>query len=336
MHDPEIEKNARLRPERNDLCTGCHVEMGQKTAGHTHHAETSAGSSCVECHMPRTVFSIKAAIRDHSISPPAPENTIRHGIPNACNVCHQDRSAKWALEWVERWYPGRRREKLVRRADAFAGARAGNPESLSPLLAILDDPSEGPLARANAAGHLGRRFASNPRAVEALVEAVGADHPLVRAVAALNLSQARESRDLVVPALLRSLFDSSRTVRMSATLSLLNFGVTRLGGEAGRSFESAKREYLIRAEINADDALSQAEVGKFHLLNGDAAPAAKAFETSLRLDPDRPAVKYYLALTQVAQNRQSEAKELLAEIPERDPLYNQARALLKKLDLDPR
>ena len=44
--------------------------------------------------MPRTVLSIKAEIRDHSMSIPVPENTIHHGIPNACNVCHQDRDAR--------------------------------------------------------------------------------------------------------------------------------------------------------------------------------------------------------------------------------------------------
>ena len=36
----------------------------------------SAGSSCVECHMPKTVFSIKATMRDHTISLPTPENTV--------------------------------------------------------------------------------------------------------------------------------------------------------------------------------------------------------------------------------------------------------------------
>ena len=48
--------------------------------------------------MPRTVQSIKAEIRDHSMSVPVPENTIRHGIPNACNLCHKDQDARWSLE----------------------------------------------------------------------------------------------------------------------------------------------------------------------------------------------------------------------------------------------
>ena len=46
--------------------------------------------------MPATVLSIKAEIRDHSMSIPVPENTKQHGIPNACNQCHKDRDADWA------------------------------------------------------------------------------------------------------------------------------------------------------------------------------------------------------------------------------------------------
>ena len=54
--------------------------------------------------MPRTVQSIKAEIRDHSMSVPAPENTIRHAIPNACNLCHKDHDARWSLEKMNAWY----------------------------------------------------------------------------------------------------------------------------------------------------------------------------------------------------------------------------------------
>ena len=75
-HETEIERNPQLRPDANALCTRCHEAVGKTLTAHTHHAERSTGSSCVECHMPRTVQSIKAEIRDHSMSVPAPENTI--------------------------------------------------------------------------------------------------------------------------------------------------------------------------------------------------------------------------------------------------------------------
>ncbi len=65
VHDPEVEKSAALRPGSNGICVRCHAAIAQNVTAHTHHRSDSAGSACVECHMPRTVFSIKASIRDH-------------------------------------------------------------------------------------------------------------------------------------------------------------------------------------------------------------------------------------------------------------------------------
>ena len=81
--------------------------IGAAVTSHTRHLAGSPGSSCVECHMPRTVLSIKARIRDHSMSLPAPENTVRFAIPNACNECHADKKASWAVE--DAWRSGGRK-----------------------------------------------------------------------------------------------------------------------------------------------------------------------------------------------------------------------------------
>ena len=170
VHQVEIEKNPQLRPTANALCTRCHIKIGEAIAAHTHHASGSAGSSCVECHMPRTVYSIKAEIRDHSMSIPVPENTIRHGIPNACNLCHKDRDANWSIKQMDAWYGDRSRQKLIRRADAFALAGKGDPRAITNLLAILAEPSEGPLVRANAVGHLSR-FSIDPTVFPAIEKA---------------------------------------------------------------------------------------------------------------------------------------------------------------------
>src|SRR5438552_10409083 len=117
------------------------------------------------------------------MSIPVPENTINHGIPNACNGCHKHRDARWALKQTNDWYGGRSRQKLIQRADAFAQARAGDPGAIPKLLAILAKPAEGPLVRANAAGHLSG-FANDPRVFGALVAALTDAEPLVRAVSA--------------------------------------------------------------------------------------------------------------------------------------------------------
>ena len=328
-HETEIEKNPQLRPDANALCTRCHEAIGKSVTAHSHHAEKSAGSSCVECHMPRTVLSIKAAIRDHSMSIPVPENTLHHGIPNACNVCHTDRDAQWALDRMKPWYGDRSRQKLIERADAFAMARAGGQAAVGKLLEILAKPSEGPLVRANAVGYLSR-FSSDPRTYPALEGAAADPEPLVRAVAALRIKPGQANLAAAVRALTRALGDPVATVRLSAAVSLVRLGVQQLPGEDGARFDRAKEAYRARAELNSDDAGSQLGAGKFYLMAGDPVIALRALESSLRLDPEMPA-QYFLAYAHAEQRQYQEAREILHTIPPGDPQYANAQELLKAI-----
>jgi predicted CXXCH cytochrome family protein len=340
-HETEIERNPQLRPDANALCTRCHEAIGKAVPAHTHHAESSAGSSCVECHMPRTVYSIKAGIRDHSIGIPVPENTIGHAIPNACNVCHKDRDAQWSLQQMKPWYGDgygdgygdARRRKLILRADAFSLARANHPDAVPKLIGILATSSEGPLVRANAAGHLGR-FPQDPRAFTALERALTDPEPLVRAVAALRITPGAAGRQTAVAALVPRLGDSSTTVRVAAAVALVSLGASlgagQLSGQDRERFESANQIFRARAQLNSDDAAQQLGAGRFYLLAGDPVTAASAFETSLKLDPDLPA-RYFLAYAYAQQGKLDEARKLLRAIPQADPQYPKAQTLLQAI-----
>ena len=212
-----MERSPQLRPDANALCAHCHRSIGESVAAHSHHAERSAGASCIECHMPRTVLSIKAEIRDHSITIPAPENTVLHAIPNACNGCHKGRDAAWAARQMHEWYGDRSRRNSIRRANAFAQARKGDTGSIAALIAIAADPLENPLSRANAVGYLSR-FSSEPLVFRALQRALSDPHPLVRAVAALRMNAPTDSRPFAVIVLTHSLGDSSAVVRLASAI----------------------------------------------------------------------------------------------------------------------
>ena len=328
-HETEIERNPQLRPDANALCTQCHEALGKKLSAHTHHAEASTGSSCVECHMPRTVLSIKAEIRDHSMSIPAPENTIRHAIPNACNLCHKDRDAAWALRQMNEWYSPASRQKMIQRADAFALARAGKTDAVPLLLRILAAPSEGPLVRANAAGYLSR-FTRDPKAYSALESALTDAQPLVRAIAALRLTPPAANRASAVAALTHALADPMATVRVSAAVTLVSLGVARLDGEDGRRFADVQQVYRARAQLNSDDALQQLGAGKFYLLTGDPVSALGALENSLKLDPEVPA-KYFLAYAHAERGEYQQARDVLGTIPPSNAQYPKAQELLRSI-----
>lgn len=83
-------------------CTTCHTDAKSRT--HGHHAEGSAGNACVACHMPRTSYALFSAIRSHRIDSPSASASLATGKPNACNLCHLDRSIAWTAEWLSTWY----------------------------------------------------------------------------------------------------------------------------------------------------------------------------------------------------------------------------------------
>ncbi len=90
----------------NAACLGCHEGFGneQTLAAHTHHLPDSSGSACQNCHMPYTTWGLLKAIRSHTIASPSALESRDVGRPNACNLCHLDRSLAWTGRWLGAWY----------------------------------------------------------------------------------------------------------------------------------------------------------------------------------------------------------------------------------------
>ncbi|HJT87373.1 MAG TPA: HEAT repeat domain-containing protein [Bryobacteraceae bacterium] len=277
------------KPAAAETCARCHTTI---SAAHSHHPATI---HCVDCHMPETVLSLNTRMRDHSISVPAPENTIRHAVPNACNLCHHDKDAAWAARQVTAWYGETASSRRpLRRAGAFTSARKNDPAAIPPLLAILSDPSEGPWIRANAAGWLGR-FSTDPAAYSAVLHAFSDPEPLVRATATIALSPSAGQRPAAAEQLVSLLKDPTVAVRMNAAIALVGMGVQPFSGEDGERFERAKQLYAARADLNADDPQQQFAAGRFFLLAGDTGRAAAALRSTLTLDPQNAAAQRMLA-----------------------------------------
>jgi predicted CXXCH cytochrome family protein len=323
-HLPNVDRHPELASTNNRLCTTCHQEIGAATTQHTRHLESSAGSSCVECHMPRVVLSIKAKIRDHTMSLPAPENTVAFGIPNACTECHTKESAAWAADTLAKWWPNGRRARVVERAKTFTHARSAKPEALPGLLAMARDTGQGPLTQANALGYL--RGYADQRARAALVEALGSDAPILRMVAASSLRG-----PAVQEALVGALADPTRSVRLSALVSLVNGGVRPTAPVDRASFFKASIEFAEQARLHEDDEVTQTDLGLVHLLNGDLQRASEALTISRALDPAQVRPVFLLGLVRLAQQRPAEAKKLFEQVPASDSLYAAAQRQLKTI-----
>ena len=105
LHDSD--PNDQLRRDRSveEGCLACHEDIAADPAAHTHHAPDSSGSRCMNCHMPHTTYGLYTAIRSHEIgSPRAAESLPPIARPNACNLCHLDRSLAWTAGHLQAWY----------------------------------------------------------------------------------------------------------------------------------------------------------------------------------------------------------------------------------------
>jgi hypothetical protein len=109
-HDESSNPTAlKFRDDPNLMCSGCHTQFQDKTklAAHTHHSSGSEGSQCASCHMPRIMDALLFRARTHQIDDiPNPDMTQRFGqseSPNACLLCHAEKTAPWVKQQISSW-----------------------------------------------------------------------------------------------------------------------------------------------------------------------------------------------------------------------------------------
>ena len=88
----------------NDACGHCHVDLVNNVTAHTRHASGSSGSSCYNCHMPYTSYGLLKVLRSHTISSPSARESVETGRPNACNLCHLDKTLAWTDQTLRAWF----------------------------------------------------------------------------------------------------------------------------------------------------------------------------------------------------------------------------------------
>lgn len=89
--------------EGNEACLQCHDSLRNDLEAHTRHAPESAGSQCYNCHMPFTTYGLLKATRSHQVDRPDVAATLQTGRPNACNLCHLDRTLEWTASHLSAW-----------------------------------------------------------------------------------------------------------------------------------------------------------------------------------------------------------------------------------------
>ena len=108
-HDPHkpTGKKWSKTPDQDDLsCLKCHDRFAQADVrlSHTRHASGSSGDRCMNCHMPHINEGMQDVVRTHTIFSPTNAEMIHENQPNACNLCHLEKTIDWTLDHLKTWY----------------------------------------------------------------------------------------------------------------------------------------------------------------------------------------------------------------------------------------
>jgi tetratricopeptide (TPR) repeat protein len=309
----------RFKQERfNEACMPCHEKYVKNPSVHTHHKEESEGSKCVSCHMPKTEFA-KMDRSDHSIRPPMPSATASFGSPNACNICHKDKSADWADKYVREWRTRDFQSPVVNAGRLIEAGRKGDWTRIDEMLAYIRDKGRDEVC----ATSLIRLLAAcrDDRKWPELLAALDDPSPLVRAAAAEALQG--YYTDKSIEALLKATTDEYRLVRIRAASSLASIPVERLPEHQRQNLKAALTELDSSFASRPDDYRSHFNLGNYRMRTGNFKKAVDSFDTAIRLRPDAimPLVNSSIAYANMgdSQNAERSLQKALAIDPENAP-----------------
>lgn len=310
-HDPH---GGGLRAEGNALCTACHNTTPDRgrfpglqakdydSSAHHFHRAGTAGSQCVDCHMPSRNYMVVHARRDHAIRVPRPDLSARIGTPNACQDCHAGRDAQWAAAAIERHHG--RRDRPPHYGEILAAARSGAPAAAGDLAALATDAARPAIVRASAIEHLAQLAAP---AVPAA--ALRDPDPVVRAAAAAAFA-ARPAQERLahLPTLLA---DPLRAVRITAARALADLPATALEPTARGALQGALDDFVAAQQAMADMPGAQLNLAGLALAQGDPTAAERRFRRALAREPALDAARVGLASLLAQSHREDEAERLL-------------------------
>ncbi len=337
-HDPH---SGRLKHEGDKVCTQCHSEEGDErfpklrkakyddVKHHFHPDETKPGRACVGCHMEARTYMQVDPRRDHSFRIPRPDLTERIGTPNACNTCHKDKTSAWSVAEIGKHLPDFLTGRITAPhfGEAFAQARAGDPQSFEALASMATDV-EGvrPIVRATSVEYLGR-FRS-PEAIRALAPALEDPDGLVRATAAAAIGgyvPAQAPAPLLAQkakVLAPLLQDPLLLVRTEAARALAGGAEALLDDSA--AFKSALAELLARYDAQAERPEAQVTLGALHEARGRRVEAEAAYLRALAIDIRFVPARFNLATLLNGLGRNDEAERQLRAVTKQEPDNGQA------------
>ena len=305
-HEPH---SLALRAPDNGVCAQCHLPQEYDTQAHHHHPTDSGGALCANCHMPETTYMGVDPRRDHSMRIPRPDLSVAMGTPNACNQCHTDRDAQWAVTALRGWGV-HFRDTGSHIARAFQRFDQGDRSVVPALAQLANDPAAAPIWRATALEAVAQ--GGGREAIQAVTSVLYDDDPILRAsaVRSLNFLPLNQRYQLLQPLI----DDEVGTVRMEVAVSLAGVPLDQLSPEQAQQLRELFDWYLGIQRLHADMPETQLQVGIFQLSRGEVQQAEASYREALSLNPQLVPAALNLADVLRAQGRDKEAREVLLKV----------------------
>jgi tetratricopeptide (TPR) repeat protein len=314
----------------NALCLQCHrAEVYNAPAHHFHKSkgekgeplktadgqvlfEVGTGAECTQCHMPGRIYMGIDYRPDHSLRIPRPDLSLKIGVPNACNRCHQNQSFQWADDYITKWYgPGRSGHY----GTIIDAGRKHLPAASQSLVRLAGDPLYPVIVRATALSLLGAYPAAvSGRAFElALVD----DEALIRrtAVDQLNAADLKKQTTLLAS----MLYDPVKAVRNEAARRMTEIGEPQLDDSQKKHYQAALLDYQQSMEYSADFAFARYNLGNLYTNLGQSEKAIDNFRAAIRIDNQFYPAKVNLAMLFNQMGRSDETESLLREVVKAHP-----------------
>jgi len=276
-HEPH---GAELRTPGNGVCLQCHASDKYAAASHHRHAAVSPPPLCASCHMPERTYMVVDRRHDHSFRIPRPDVSAKLGTSNACNDCHNDKTAEWAAAAIENWH-GPNRKGLQNYAEAFRAAWAGRSDAAASLGKVAADRGIPALVRASALAELASRV--SPSNINLAREGLSDPDPMVRIGALDMLEHVPASQ--IWPLASPLLSDPSRGVRIKAAALLAAMPTTDQPVADRDRFDRAATEFIAAQRLNADRPQARSALGHFYARRRLFSEAEFEYQAALQLSP---------------------------------------------------
>ncbi|MEN8193950.1 MAG: multiheme c-type cytochrome [Bacteroidota bacterium] len=315
--------SGKLKFDGNALCAQCHRADIYDNYNHHFHkyeyekgdpiklkdriVEVGEGALCINCHMPGQYYMGIDFRRDHSIRITRPDLSIQLNTPNACNQCHEDKSAKWSDDYITKWYGEKRKAHF---GTTIAAARESNPNAEKKLIEIVNDELFPITVRATAISLMDRY---NSEAVKDIIKSALDDpEPLIResAVRIYSNSNTEEFRK----DLLKLLNDPVKAVRAEAAIRISELPKNEIPDKYKETFNNALLEFQAMNTYMADFPSGRMNLGIMQTNLNNLEEAALQYEEAIKIDSLFFPAKLNLAITYNQQGRNDEAEILLRDL----------------------